>query len=158
MRTLSYIECTAVGCTNQASVKINDDLLCAYCAHPDLPVVVDKRIGEPVDLSGFPIPLAVEVCPVHNVELGEGAPCHKCEEAMHNMLTRSAEMYIDAVVKGARIDHVSHRRRNAGQHIAYLCMTMGLYGATASQIVEVMRIRNIMGSTETVQAVLDYLN
>lgn len=36
MRTLSHIQCTAVGCTNQACVQINDDLLCTQCAHADL--------------------------------------------------------------------------------------------------------------------------
>lgn len=137
MRQLSRHECTAVGCSNEASVMINDDLLCKQCARADLP--------------------DVEICPAHNVELGEGAPCHVCEQLAHNQLCNEAFTYIDNVVRGRSINHISPSQRTPGQHIAFLCIVLGAYGATTTHIIEVMRLRNIPGSTETVQAVLDYL-
>lgn len=36
MRQLSRIECFAVGCNNEASVSINGDHMCIYCARADL--------------------------------------------------------------------------------------------------------------------------
>lgn len=137
MRQLSRHECSAVGCTNEASVKINDDLLCHQCAHTDLP--------------------DVEVCPTHNMVLGEGAPCAGCEEAAHAQYCNQAFSYIDQVVHGSPLNYIGHRHRTPGQHIAFLAMTMGVYGASQSQIIEIMRNRDIPGSSETVQAVLDYL-
>ncbi|AXC36474.1 hypothetical protein HOT57_gp30 [Pseudomonas phage phCDa] len=37
MRTLSRIECFAVGCSNEAAVKVNDDLLCYQCSKHEVP-------------------------------------------------------------------------------------------------------------------------
>lgn len=99
----------------------------------------------------------VEVCPAHNLVLGEGAPCAACEQAAHNQYCGEAFAYIDAVVRGRSINHVSPSQRTPGQHIAFLCIALGAYGATTSHIIEIMRLRDIPGSTETVQAVLDYL-
>lgn len=99
----------------------------------------------------------VEVCPAHNLVLGEGAPCAACEQAAHNQYCGEAFAYIDAVVRGRSINHVSPSQRTPGQHIAFLCICLVAYGATSSHIIEQLRLRNIPGSTETVQAVLDYL-
>lgn len=37
MGFLSTMQCTAVGCTNEAAVKVNDDLLCVHCAKHEIP-------------------------------------------------------------------------------------------------------------------------
>ena len=37
MGFLSTVQCTAVGCTNAAAVKVNDDLLCMHCAKHEIP-------------------------------------------------------------------------------------------------------------------------
>lgn len=99
----------------------------------------------------------VEVCPAHNLVLGEGAPCAGCEKAAFEKYTEEAFHYIDRVVRGRSINHVSPSQRTPGQHIAFLCICLSPYGASASQIIEYMRLKDIPGSTETVQAVLDYL-
>lgn len=107
--------------------------------------------GETGDLDN------VEVCPAHNLVLGEGAPCAACEQAAHNQYCAEAFDYIDRVVRGRSINHVSPSQRTPGQHIAFLCICLSPYGASASQIIEYIRLKDIPGSTETVQAVLDYL-
>lgn len=59
MRSVSKIECTATGCKNEASVKINDDLLCMHCAKDEIPS---------------------DYCIKHSMYEAEGGPCPKCEE------------------------------------------------------------------------------
>lgn len=81
MRSLSRIECTAVGCTNEASVQINDDMLCAHCAHADLPVT------NPQDLFGLPVLYAEFDEPVEEIKAalaaGKCGECYPCGAGYH---------------------------------------------------------------------------
>lgn len=73
MGFLSTMYCTAVGCSNEASVKVNDDLLCMQCAKHE------------IDTDHW--------CLKHQCATGEGDICHLCEEEFeHARMLMNLEM------------------------------------------------------------------